>query len=97
MRPEEMVAMIQAEKPFEGIATDYSFRIKIEYYAPYICGAVHDGHQIRKSLWEYCTHTQKERRYDEDPCTLQKVASHPEVIAGCDRRIEYYLNRPPEQ
>jgi hypothetical protein len=97
MRPEEMVAMIQAEKPFEGISTDYSFRIKIEYYAPYICGAVHDGHQFRKSLWEYCTHTQYERWYEEDPCTLQMVASHPVVIAGCDSRFEYDLNRPPEQ
>jgi hypothetical protein len=96
MSPDEMIGQIRAEKPFEAIASDYSFRIKVESYAPYICGAVHDGHQFRKSLWDYCTHTQYERWYEEDPCTRDMVASHPIVIAGCDSRFEYDLNRSPE-
>ena len=46
------------EIPFEAVSEDYSFTIKIEDYAPYSCGAVHDGHQFRKSLWENCLHTE---------------------------------------
>ncbi|MBT8301789.1 MAG: N-formylglutamate amidohydrolase [Maribacter sp.] len=92
----EIISNIQSEIAFEAVSEDYSFRIKIDAYAPYICGAVHDGHQFRRSLWENCTHTQYERWYEEDPCTYDMVQSHPIVIAGCDSRFEYDLNRPPE-
>lgn len=87
---------IKSEIPFEAVSDDYSFSIKIAAYAPYICGAVHDGHQFRKSLWENCLHTEYERWYEEDPCTKEMVNSHPIVIAGCDSRFEYDLNRAPE-
>ncbi|WP_394749085.1 N-formylglutamate amidohydrolase [Spongiimicrobium salis] len=93
---EDIVSNIEAEIPFEAVSEDYSFTIKIEKYIPYICAAVHDGHQFRKSLWENCLHTEYERWYEEDPCTKQMVQSHPIVIAGCDSRFEYDLNRPPE-
>ncbi len=96
LTPDEMIGLIGAEKPFEAVADDYSFCLSITSYAPYICGAVHEGHQFRRSLWEYCTHTEYERWYEEDPCTLQMVARHPIVIWGCDSRFEYDLNRPPE-
>ncbi|MBC2840503.1 N-formylglutamate amidohydrolase [Robiginitalea sp. SC105] len=92
----EMVRLIGQETPFEAVADDYSFRIKIEEYAPLVCGAVHDGHQFRKSLWERCTHSEYERWYEEDPCTLEMVKDHPITLAGCDSRFEYDLNRPPE-
>lgn len=95
--PDEMISLIRAEKTFKAVSSDYSFRIQIAAYAPYICGAVHDGHQFRRSLWELCTHTEYERWYEEDPCTHDMVASHPIVISGCDSRFEYDLNRPPEQ
>ncbi|MGB5822228.1 MAG: N-formylglutamate amidohydrolase [Saonia sp.] len=91
-----IISNIQSEIPFEAVSEDYSFTIKISEYAPYICGAVHDGHQFRKSLWENCLHTEYERWYEEDPCTQEMVRSHPIVIAGCDSRFEYDLNRAPE-
>lgn len=93
---DEILLKIQNEESFEAVAEDYSFTLKIEDYVPYVCGAVHDGHQFRKSLWDNCTHTQYERWYEEDPCTKAMVQSHPIVIAGCDSRFEYDLNRPPE-
>ncbi|MGB5405073.1 N-formylglutamate amidohydrolase [Robiginitalea sp.] len=96
LTPEEMIGLIQSETPFEAVASDYSFRVKVASYAPYICAAVHDGHQFRKSLWDICTHTDYERWYEEDPCTREMVASHPIVISGADSRFEYDLNRPPE-
>ncbi|MEK6153742.1 N-formylglutamate amidohydrolase [Flavobacteriaceae bacterium 3-367] len=92
----DIVSRIRSGTPFEAVAEDYSFTIKIEEYAPYICGAVHDGHQFRKSLWEPCLHTEYERWYEEDPCTKEMVQTHPIVIAGCDSRFEYDLNRAPE-
>lgn len=93
---QDICSKIASEIPFEAVSEDYSFTIKIEDYAPYICGAVHDGHQFRKSLWENCLHTEYERWYEEDPCTKEMVQSHPIVIAGCDSRFEYDLNRAPE-
>ena len=91
-----IISNIKNEIPFEAVSEDYSFTLKIAEYAPYICGAVHDGHQFRKSLWEYCLHSEYDRWYEEDPCTREMVANHPIVIAGCDSRFEYDLNRPPD-
>jgi len=93
---DSMISHIKSEIPFEAVSDDYSFTLKIAEYALYICGAVHDGHQFRKSLWENCLHTEYERWYEEDPCTKEMVQSMPIVIAGCDSRFEYDLNRAPE-
>ena len=93
---ENIISNIESDTAFEAVSEDYSFTVKIDEYAPYICGAVHDGHQFRKSLWENCLHTEYERWYEEDPCTKTMVQSHPIVLAGCDSRFEYDLNRAPE-
>ncbi len=92
----EMINKINAEEPFSAVAEDYSFTIKIDSYTYYICGAVHDGHQFRKELWDNCLHTEYDRWYEEDPATKHMVQNHPIVIAGCDSRFEYDLNRAPD-
>lgn len=92
----EIIQRINSGEIFDAVAEDYSFTLKIDKYLPFICAAVHDGHQFRKSLWSNCIHTEYERWYEEDPCTKQMVQSHPIVLAGCDSRFEYDLNRPPE-
>lgn len=93
---EEIQSKIAAQQPFEAVAQDYSFIIRIKEYTHYLCAAVHDGHQFRKELWDNCLHTEYERWYEEDPCTQQMVQTMPMVIAGCDSRFEYDLNRDPE-
>ncbi|NER16524.1 N-formylglutamate amidohydrolase [Spongiivirga citrea] len=93
---EDIIEKIKQQQTFEAVSDDYSFTLKIEDYSPYICGAVHDGHQFRSSLWNNCLHTEYERWYEEDPCTKQMVQSHPIVIAGLDSRFEYDLNRAPD-
>lgn len=93
---DEIVAKIKNEEIFEAVSNDYSFTIKIDKYVHYACGAVHDGHQFRKELWNNCLHTEYERWFEEDPETKEMVKSHPIVIAGCDSRFEYDLNRAPE-
>ncbi len=93
---EQILQNIQAGMPFEAVAEDYSFTLKIEEYTHYVCGAVHDGHHFRKDLWENCCHSEYERWYEEDPSTAEMVRNHPIVLAGCDSRFEYDLNREPE-
>jgi hypothetical protein len=92
----QIINKINAEETFHAVSNDYSFTLKIDSYVHYVCGAVHDGHQFRKDLWENCLHTEYERWYEEDPETKNMVISHPIVIAGLDSRFEYDLNRAPE-
>lgn len=92
----EIIQKINDEKSFHAVASDYSFTLKIDTYVPYVCGAVHDGHQFRRELWDHCLHTEYERWYEEDPETKHMVITHPIVIAGCDSRFEYDLNRAPD-
>ncbi|PQJ23306.1 N-formylglutamate amidohydrolase [Tenacibaculum sp. SG-28] len=87
---------IQNQEIFEAVSEDYSFTLKIEKYVPYVCAAIHDGHQFRKDLWDNCLHTDYERWYEEDPATKQMIGGHPIVIGGLDSRFEYDLNRSPD-
>ncbi|WP_046745590.1 N-formylglutamate amidohydrolase [Kordia zhangzhouensis] len=93
---DQIISNIQREQCFEAVSEEYSFTIKIDKYVPYVCGAVHDGHQFRRELWDNCLHTEYERWFEEDPATKQMVQTHPIVIAGMDSRFEYDLNRAPE-
>lgn len=93
----QIISKIEAEESFNAVASDYSFTLKIDEYVPYVCGAVHDGHQFRKELWDNCLHTEYDRWYEEDPETKNMVISLPILIAGCDSRFEYDLNRTPEE
>ena len=92
----EIIHKINNEELFEAVSDDYSFTLKIDQYVPYACGAVHDGHQFRRELWEQCLHSEYDRWFEEDPCTKEFVKTHPIIIAGCDSRFEYDLNRDPE-
>jgi hypothetical protein len=92
----EIISRIKNEEIFEAVSEDYSFTLKIDKYVPYVCGAVHDGHQFRKELWDNCYHSEYDRWYEEDPCTKEFVRTLPIVIAGCDSRFEYDLNRDPD-
>jgi len=94
---DEIIESIEKQNCFEAVAEDYSFTIKVAKYVPFVCGAVHDGHQFRKSLWDKCLHTAYDRWYEEDPCTKQMVQSFPIVMAGRDSRFEYDLNREPQR
>ncbi|WP_067148022.1 N-formylglutamate amidohydrolase [Pseudotamlana agarivorans] len=93
----DIISKIGQGKTFEAVSSDYAFTIKIDKYVPYVCAAIHDGHQFRKELWDNCMHTEYERWYEEDPETKSMIHSHPIVIAGCDSRFEYDLNRAPEE
>lgn len=94
---ESILSKIDDEETFHAVSDDYSFILKIDKYVPYACAAVHDGHQFRKALWDNCLHSEYDRWYEEDPETKNMVISHPILIAGCDSRFEYDLNRATEE
>jgi len=92
----KIIKKINNQEIFHAVADDYSFTLKIDNYVHYVCGAIHNGHQFRKSLWNNCLHTEYERWFEEDPETKTMIQSHPIVIAGNDSRFEYDLNRAPK-
>lgn len=94
---EAIIGRINQGETFSAVANDYSFTLKIEKYVPYMCAAIHDGHQFRRELWSNCLHTEYDRWYEEDPETKRMIDTQPIVLAGMDSRFEYDLNRSPEE
>lgn len=93
----EIIALIKKGKTFETISKEGSLAIKVENYVPYICTAIHNGHQLRSELTANCALTEAERLYEEDPYTGDFIASMPITLIALDSRYEYDLNRPIEQ
>ena len=94
---EEIISKIESETVFHAVTSDYSFTIKIDNYVHYVAAAIHNGHQFRKELWDNCTHSEYERWYEEDVATKDMIDTLPIVIAACDSRFEYDLNRAPNE
>lgn len=94
---DEMIRLIEKGKTFEAVSPDHSFRIKIEEYIPFVCTAIHNGHNLRESLQDNCLLNDAERWYEEDPYTGLFITSFPLVLVGLDSRYEYDLNRRPEE
>ena len=94
---DEIISKIDKAETFYAVSNDYSFTLKIDTYVPYLCAAIHDGHQFRKELWEACLHTEYDRWYEEDPETKRMIDTQPIVLASMDSRFEYDLNRTPEE
>jgi len=93
---EQIIALINEEKPFEATPPDNPFEIKIESYKPYVCVAVHNGHNLREDLEEKCALSEFERWQEEDPETGTFISSFPLTLIALDSRYEYDLNRDPE-
>lgn len=93
---ETIITKIRNQETFEAQASDGSFRIKIIDYVPYVCTAIHEGHQLRSELVEKCALSDYERWYEEDPNTVDFIKSFPIVLEAMDSRYEYDLNRKPE-
>ncbi len=92
----EFIQHIEKEELFEATHKDLSFKLKIEDYVPYVCAAIHNGHNFRKDLKKQTILSEYEHWYEEDPHTTDFISSFPIVIEGCDSRFEYDLNRAPE-
>ena len=71
--------------------------VRIENHVPFVCTAIHDGHDLRRSLREQCLLDEDERRYEEDPFTGAIIRAMPVTVIAPDSRYEYDLNRPRSQ
>ena len=84
---------LAAGERLEALVEDVA-RIRIENPVPFVCVAIHDGHEMRRSLRQQCRLTDEERRYEEDPFTGALIRAMPVTIVALDSRYEYDLNRP---
>lgn len=93
----EAIGNINSKTPFEALVSDESFYIKIAAFVPSLCFAIHQGHRFSPELQAKCALNEQERWYEEDPFTLNFIAEQPIVLAGCDSRYAYDLNRSPAE
>ncbi|MEX1000687.1 MAG: flavohemoglobin expression-modulating QEGLA motif protein [Crocinitomicaceae bacterium] len=93
---DQIIDKINKGHQFEIEDEEIGLFIKITEYVPYVCAAIHSGHNLRKELHDNIIHTEFDRWYEEDPKTLEFISSFPIVISGLDSRYEYDLNRSPE-
>ena len=89
----ECIQRIKKRECFHAEVNDGSFTVKIDEYAPLICGAIHNGHRLRAELNKSFLLSKKERYYEEDPFTDELISSFPIQLIGNDSRFEYDLNR----
>jgi len=93
---EQIISNIEKGLTFSCVSKDNSFSIKIDSYVPYVCTAIHDGHNFRDELSIKTVLSEYERWYEEDPFTGDFIGSMPITLIGHDSRFEYDLNRAPE-
>ncbi|MCB2196360.1 MAG: flavohemoglobin expression-modulating QEGLA motif protein [Bacteroidetes bacterium] len=92
----EIIQRINQSKHFEAECIDSSFQIKIDEYTPFVCFAIHNGHNLRNELKQKCLLSDFERWQEEDPETANFISSLPIVVSANDSRYEYDLNRNEE-
>ncbi|WP_299808499.1 flavohemoglobin expression-modulating QEGLA motif protein [uncultured Shewanella sp.] len=90
----ECIALINKGECFHAEVESGSFTVKIDEYSPFVCTAIHNGHNLRDDLQSICALTTEERLYAEAPYTADMLSSFPIVLIGNDSRFEYDLNRP---
>jgi uncharacterized protein (TIGR02421 family) len=89
----ECIALINKGECFHAEVESGAFIVKIDEYAPIVCAAIHNGHQLRSELEKSFVLSEAERFYEEDPYTNELISSFPIQIIGNDSRFEYDLNR----
>ncbi|WP_316863187.1 flavohemoglobin expression-modulating QEGLA motif protein [uncultured Cohaesibacter sp.] len=91
-----IIAKIDAGETFQAREASGIFEIHFDPSMPYICTAIHDGHDFESDLEAYCALDAGQRIYEEDPHTAELISGMPNRIIGLDSRYEYDLNRRPE-
>ena len=89
----ECIALIQKGESFQAEVESGAFTIKIDEYAPIICAAIHNGHNLRADLDKTFLLSDAERFHEEAPYTDELISSFPIQLIGNDSRFEYDLNR----
>jgi uncharacterized protein (TIGR02421 family) len=90
---EECIKRIGKGQCFHAEVESGAFIVKIDEYAPIVCAAIHNGHNLRPELEKSFLLSNEERFYEEDPYTDDLISSFPIQLIGNDSRFEYDLNR----
>jgi uncharacterized protein (TIGR02421 family) len=93
----QILENIKNKISFSAVTHDGAFTISIDDYVPFICTAIHNGHNLRPSLRNNMILTREERWQEEDPLTGAFVSSLPIHIICNDSRYEYDLNLEPKE
>lgn len=93
---QQVLQALKAGEAFEGVLEGGSLSICVREYVPYVCTAIHAGHQLRQELIDYCNLDAAQRLQEEDPYTDQLIDSLPIALIAKDSRYEYDLNRAPD-
>lgn len=90
----DMIAAIRCGEPVHAKLQGGGLILRIDEYVPFVCTAIHHGHDLRKRMASHCALSADERLYEEDPHTGDLIRSMPITIVATDSRYEYDLNRP---
>ena len=90
---DQILRKIKKREVFDCSVEDGSFSLHISEYVPYVCAAIHNGSNFRKSLRGNCVLSKQERWFEEDPLTGDFISSLPIRIIANDSRYEDDLNR----
>ena len=93
LNEQQIIDYLSVGKIFEAILEDGSLEIRVQEYVPYLCTAIHAGHQLRTDLADMCLLNEEERYSEEDPYTDDLIESFPITLVAKDSRYEYDLNR----
>ena len=97
LNEEQICDYLSVGKIFEAILEDGSLEIGVQEYVPYLCTAIHAGHELRTDLADICLLNEEERYSEEDPYTDELIESFPITLVARDSRYEYDLNRPTDK
>ena len=92
----DIIMSLTEGKLFEAELENGSLYIRVREYVPYLCTAIHAGHQLRPELSENCCLNEDARLREEDPYTNQMIDAFPVILVAKDSRYEYDLNRAPD-
>ncbi len=91
---EQLLDSIRRGKTVNEALIENCFIISIQEYVPYVCTAIHAGHEFADA--DKCLLGESQRRLEEDPITDQFIKSFPITLIGFDSRYKYDLNRDPK-
>jgi uncharacterized protein (TIGR02421 family) len=93
---QQIITAIEQGEPINATLDDGSFSVQITEYVPYVCTAIHAGHNLRTNLAKKCLLSAEQRLIEEDPYTDQLINCFPITLVAHDSRYEYDLNRDAE-
>jgi len=89
---EDISLRLDRSEPFEALI-DGVAHVRVRSEAPFLCVAVHDGHDFRRSLGPRCLLSEGERHFEEDPFTGDLIEAMPLSVVALSSRYECDLNR----